>query len=135
MDDFILWIASVLLDLFGEAILQYVFGGIFDFLIRALEEVIKGRRIESPVLAAFGYVLFGVLTGYISLIFFPYRIVHRSRIPGVSLVVSPVLVGLLMSLTGSILRRYEKRVIRIESFAYGFAFALGMAMVRFWSAK
>ena len=134
MEDFLFDLLGWILEPILEALIEYVFGTILGFLLRALGEVFK-TEIESPAVAAFGYVLFGVLSGYISLIFFPYRIVHRSKIPGISLVISPVLVGLMMSLTGSILRRREKRVIRIESFAYGFAFALGMALVRFWGTK
>src|SRR5215471_1039204 len=130
MDEFVLWLLWAILEPIVEALIEYVFGAILGFLVRALGEVFK-TEIKSPGLAAFGYVLFGVLSGYISLLFFPYRIVHRSKIPGLSLVVSPVIVGFMMALTGSILRRHEKRVVRIESFGYGFAFALGMALVRF----
>lgn len=37
--------------------------------------------------------------------------------------------------TGAVLRRRDKRVTRIESFGYGFSFAFGMALVRFFFAK
>jgi hypothetical protein len=36
-----------------------------------------------------------------------------------------------MSLTGFLLRQRGKTVVQIESFSYGFAFAFGMALVRF----
>ncbi len=39
-----------------------------------------------------------------------------------------------MSLIGSTLRNRDKRVVQIESFGYGFAFAFGMALVRFFFA-
>ena len=135
MEDFLLGMLWAILEPILEGLIEYVFGAILGFLLRGLGEVFKVTKIESPPLAAFGYALFGVLAGVISLIFFPYRIVHRSKVPGLSLIVSPVIVGLLMSLTGSILRRQNKRVIRLESFWYGFAFALGMALWRFWLAK
>jgi hypothetical protein len=68
-----------------------------------------------------GYVLFGL---------FPHPLVHPSRIHGISLLVAPVTTGLMMSCIGSLLRRHDKKVVRIESFGYGFAFAFGMALVR-----
>jgi hypothetical protein len=36
-----------------------------------------------------------------------------------------------MSFIGSTLRRKGKKVVQIESFWYGFSFALGMAVVRY----
>ena len=49
----------------------------------------------------------------------------------ISLLVSRILTGAIMSLVGSTLRRTGKRVVQIETFWFGFAFALGMALVRF----
>jgi hypothetical protein len=34
-------------------------------------------------------------------------------------------------MVGSTLRKRDKKTIRIESFGYGFAFAFGMAVIRF----
>jgi hypothetical protein len=40
-----------------------------------------------------------------------------------------------MSLVGSLLQRRSIRTLRIETFAYGFVFAFGMALVRLLFAK
>jgi hypothetical protein len=82
------------------------------------------------VLAALGYVMLGMATGGVSVFLFPHPLIHPSRIHGISLLVSPVLTGLVMSRIGAALRRYGKHPTQIESFGYGFAFAFGMALVR-----
>jgi hypothetical protein len=40
-----------------------------------------------------------------------------------------------MSMVGSTLRERNKKAMQIENFGYGFAFAFGMAFVRFFLAK
>ena len=70
MEDFLFELLGLILEPIVEAIVGYVFGGLLDLLLRALGEVFK-TEIKSPGLAACGYVLFGILTGYISLIFSP----------------------------------------------------------------
>jgi hypothetical protein len=52
-----------------------------------------------------------------------------------SLLISPVIAGLLMALVGSTLRKRGKKVVRLESFGYGFAFAFGMAFIRLIFAR
>ena len=135
MEDLILSIILGLLEIFWEAIGEYLLAAIWDLLLRAIGEVFKTSEAPSPVLASFDYVLLGLLTGGLSLLFLPHRMIHHSRIPGASLIVSPLITGLMMSWTGSFLRRRNKKVTRIESFGYGFAFALGVALVRFLWAK
>jgi len=120
-------IAELLLELAGEAIL--------DFVLRAVAQVFEDSEISSPVLASVGYWLLGVLTGGLSLLVFPHPMVHPSRIHGISLLINPVIAGLVMSLIGSTLRKWDKRVVQIENFGYGFAFAFGMALLRFLFAR
>jgi hypothetical protein len=43
--------------------------------------------------------------------------------------------GLAMSLIGSTLSHQEKKATRIESFGYGFAFAFGIAPIRYLFAS
>jgi len=135
MEELISALLSWILEIVAEALIEYVFGALLDLLFRAIREVVTKSEIESPGLARLGYVLLGGLSGGLSVFLFPHRIIHNPRMPGFSLVVSPVIVGLLMALTGSVLRRRNKKVTRIESFEYGLAFGLGMALIRFWFVK
>ena len=74
----------------------------------------------------------GGVTGCLSLPLFPHPLFHPSRIPGLSVVLNPVLAGLRMWMVGFTLRKQNKKAMQIESFGYGFAFALGMALMRFF---
>jgi hypothetical protein len=74
--ELLLAIAELLLELAGEAIL--------DFALRAIAQVFEDSEISSPVLASVGYGLLGVLTGGLSLLIFPHPLVHPSRIHGIS---------------------------------------------------
>ncbi len=49
--------------------------------------------------------------------------------------ISPVITGFFMSQVGIMLRRTGKRAVQIESFGYGFTFALGLAIIRFAFAR
>jgi hypothetical protein len=120
-------LADLFLELAGEAIL--------DFALRAIAQVFEDSEVSSPVLAFVGYWLLGVLTGGLSLLIFPHPLAHPSRIHGISLLINPVIAGVVMSLIGFTLRKRDKRVVQIENFGYGFAFAFGMALLRFFFAR
>lgn len=135
MEDFILGLLWEILELILEAAGEYILAAIWDLLLRTAAEISDTSGPRDPVLAACGYLLLGLITGGLSLLFLPYRLIRHSRIPGASLILSPLITGLMMALTGKIRRRREKTVTRIESFGYGFAFALGVAAVRFFWAK
>lgn len=76
------------------------------------------------------YFLGGVAGGP-SLLLFPHPLVQPSRFHGIRLIVSPVLVGLGMSLVGLALRRRGKKGVQLESFGSGYTFAFGIALIRF----
>jgi hypothetical protein len=135
MDEILFALLSGLVELFLEAFLELLAAALLDLASRAIANVFEGLEISSPVFASVGYGLLGVLTGGLSLLIFPHPLVHPSRIHGISLLVSPVIAGMVMSVIGSMLRDRDKKVVRIESFGYGFAFAFGMAVVRFFFAK
>ena len=109
-------------------------GDIFPATAATREVFVVSREI-NPVLAALGYVMLGMARGGVSVFLFPHPLIHPSRIHGISLLVSPVLTGLVMSRIGAALRRYGKHPTQIESFEYGFAFAFGMALVRYLVVK
>ena len=134
--------AELLLELLGlilepvlDAIFQYLLVGLADLLLRALGEAFEGSEIQNPLLASTGYALLGLIIGGVSLFVLPRHLLHPSKFHGISLIVSPVITGLMMAGTGAILRRRDKKVTQLESFGYGFAFAFGMALVRFFFAS
>ena len=135
-------ILSALIGLLLEALLELAAEAALDLFSRGvagvLTDLFETSEGRNPVLAALGYAVLGVLAGALSIQVLPHPLVHRqhpSRFHGISLVVSPVITGFAMSALGSILRRHGKKVVPIESFWFGFAFALGMALVRFFFAK
>jgi hypothetical protein len=131
MDELVLGILSViaetLLEILGEAVIA--------LFARAVGEVFAKSRAVNPFLAALGYFLLGSLTGVVSVFLIPHPLVHRSKVHGLSMLVSPLVTGLVMSQVGVAIRRRGKQAAQIESFGYGFAFALGMALIRFLCVK
>jgi len=60
-------------------------------ILRGLAAVFDTSEFKNPLLACVGYVFLGGVAGGLSLLFFPHPLVHRSRVPGLSVVISPVL--------------------------------------------
>jgi hypothetical protein len=132
MGEFLFELLLAFGELFLEVLFEFAGEALLDLALRAIAKFFETSRFASPVLASVGYTLLGGLTGALSLFIFPHPLVHPSRLHGISLLVSPILTGLVMSLIGSMLRRQGKKVVQIESFGYGFAFAFGMALVRYF---
>ena len=126
---------EMFLEIFFEAAFEFAAEFLGALVWRGVVVVFDTSEFKNPLLASIGYVFLGGAAGGLSLLFFPHPLVHPSRVPGLSVVISPILAGLGMSLVGSTLRKRSKKAMQIESFGYGFAFALGMALVRFFFAK
>lgn len=120
-----------LLELFLEVLFEFAGEALLDLLLRALFSVLENPEFRNPLTASLGYAILGALAGGLSVLVFPHPLVQPSRLHGISLVVSPIVTGAIMSLIGSMLRHRGKKVIQLETFGYGFAFAFGMALVRF----
>jgi hypothetical protein len=135
MGHFFLQLLLGLLWVVSEVLFEGIAEGLMDLVFRGIARFFDGTDLENPTVAAIVYMLLGSFVGGLSLILFPHPIVHPSRLHGISLVIAPVLTGLLMSGVGSMLRSRGKKVIQLESFGYGFTFAFGMALVRFLFAK
>lgn len=81
-------------------------------------------------MAAVGYTLFGAILGGLSLLVFPNNLIpHAWRVA--NLIATPIAVGGVMALMGTWRARRGEPVYRINRFAYGYVFALSMALIRF----
>lgn len=131
---------ELIFQVFLEFILQIVIEILVDLGLHSLAQAFHGRRDRNPIFALIGYAVSGVIAGFISLFVFPHQLIRSAsfrgiNLHGIGLLISPLLAGLVMSAIGSIRRKREMNVIRLDSFIYGFIFAFGISLIRFLYAK
>ena len=116
----------------GEILLQLVIEGLTELGLHSVTEPFRHR--PHPGMAGIGYLLFGALLGAVSLLVFP---THFAQGPWriVNLAVTPVMAGILMCQLGRWRAHRGQDVLRIDRFAYGYLFALGLALIRYWFAR
>jgi hypothetical protein len=140
VEDLLAAILGAIAEFFLELFLELIAAAVLDVVTRALRglftnlaESVKANR----VLTSFIYALLGALAGALSLLVLPHPITHLAprRFHGISLLISPIIAGLVLSSVGGVMRRWGKKVTPVATFGYGFAFALGMALIRFFFAK
>ena len=96
----------------------------------------RGRLLYFLYLIGFIYSLLGMSAGALSLLILPHRLIrHSVGFHGISLLISPIVVGFVLSYVGGILERQGKKLTPLETFGYGVAFAFGMTFIRFLFAK
>lgn len=123
-------IFELLFQLFGELILQVVFEVLAELGLHSFRS--EKRKRLSLWWAIPGYIIFGFLAGILSLIIFPNLFLTSRALQLVGVILLPVLAGFVMALLGAWRRRREQELIRLDRFAFGYLFALAMALVRFW---
>jgi len=123
---------EAILEVIGEFLLQVLLEILADLGFHILAEPF--RKTPNPVIAALGYLLLGAIAGYLSVWLVSSHFTPSSwRIA--NLVFTPLAVGAFMLLLGSWRSKQGFAVLRIERFAYGYLFALGVALVRFHLTK
>lgn len=122
-------IFELLFQVFGELLLQIVLEVLFEVGLHNVRGPLS--KPLHPLLAGAGYALFGAAAGAISLWAFPNLFIVSHRLQIANLVLAPVVAGLSMVALGAWRRRRAQEPILLDRFAYGFIFALAMALVRF----
>ncbi len=122
---------ELLFEFVGEFLLQAIGEALVELGLHSVAEPF--RRPPNPWLAALGYTIFGAVLGGLSLLAFPTNLVPEAwRV--VNLVATPLAVGGIMAAIGAWRARRGESVLRIDRFAYGYLFALSLALVRFFFA-
>jgi len=119
---------ELLFEFIGELLLQIFAELLFEIGLRSLAAPFK--RKPNPFLATVGYVMFGAAAGGLSLWVFPSLFIssHTGRIANA--ILTPFITGGCMAAIGAWRRRREQELILLDRFAYGYLFALVMALVR-----
>lgn len=119
---------ELILQFVGELLLQVVFQVLAEVGLRGFRVV--ASRQANPWVAAVFYVLLGCGVGWISVQLQPSLLLQSRQAQWANLLVTPVLAGLAMVALGAWRRRREQALIRLDGFAYGYLFALSMAVIR-----
>jgi hypothetical protein len=128
------FIFEILIQFIGELLLQIVADALFELGIRSVGQAVK-RETTNPVFAAIGYILLGSAAGGISLLILPRHLIQVQWLKLLSLAAVPATTGMAMSLLGRLRSRQGKELIRLDTFIYGFVFALAMTLIRFFWGK
>jgi hypothetical protein len=119
-----------LLELVLEILAQAAFELLAELGVRCLAEPFKRPEPASPVMAAAGYLIYGAIAGGLSLLL-PKMFVISKSLRLVNLIVTPIVCGFVMAWFGRFRERRGAETVRLDTFMYGYLFALSMAVVRY----
>ena len=126
---------QLLFEILIELVLPLVTEIFAELALHGLTRMVRRSAVARIVLTALMYFAVGLLAGFFSLLIWPRVFARSTRLPGISLVITPVLGGILMSYIAWLRVRTWDWTIRLETFAYGFLFAFAMALVRLLFAE
>jgi len=122
-----------LFELIGEIVIQFAAEAMAEAGMHSLFD--KKAYKPNPWLAGLGYALFGAIAGGITVWLLPNHMVHNEILRKLNLLVTPLAAGGMMTLMGAWRAKRGDPVMRIDRFAYGYVFALSLALVRFVFAQ
>jgi hypothetical protein len=124
-----------MVDILIEFIIEIAGEALFQIAIELglelpLSHALRGARKARPLLAAIGIAIMGTASGMIGIRLFPHRLIKTSRWPGLSLVLAPLVAGIVMQLFGSRRRQHGREASSLATFWGGALFALCMSLIR-----
>jgi hypothetical protein len=127
------FIIEVVLEFLGEFLLQLTFEVLARLGLRALRGAAGAK--PSTLVAVAGYLALGVVSGALSFLFFPRLMIHSTQGQWLNLILTPLLVGGVMSASASMLMRRGGPSLRFDRFAYATLFAFAMALTRLYLSR
>lgn len=127
------FIFELVLELFGEVILQVLFQALAEAGLHFVRR--PERPPAHPLLLAFGYAMLGLIAGGLSLLLVSHSLMHTRNGRIACLMLAPVASGLAMGLLGAWRERRGQARVGLDRFSYGYLFALAMSLVRFYGTR
>ena len=121
-------LVEILFEFLGEILLQVFAEALFELGLHSVAAPFK--KAPSVYLATIGYVILGALAGALSLWAFPALFIGSPVARIANVVITPFIAGGAMAAIGTWRRRRDQRLVLLDRFAYGYLFALVMALVR-----
>jgi hypothetical protein len=111
-----------------EVLSQIVVELLVELGFESMGESVRRRHRAHPVVALVGAAVMGGVAGLLTSLIWPTRFLQPGPLPGVSVIVSPLVTGLVMQQYG---RWRGPESSYLATFWGGACFAFGMALVRF----
>ncbi len=125
-----------MLDLiFGTIItatLEIIFSFLFEIFFESFFQPFRRMSNAHTVWSYFGIMLIGLIIGYLFSYLYPNRIINISSVPGLSLLIAPLLCGFSMKYLGNKLSGRGRETTYIATFWGGFLFAFMISIARFY---
>jgi hypothetical protein len=129
--DRIEFILELVLTTLWEIVLQISGESLVELGFHSVGEPFRRRSRAHPGLAAVGLVLLGAAAGALTSLIWPARIFQPGPVPGASLVLSPLITGVVMHRYGEWREDRGRTRSSVATFWGGALFAFSMASVRF----
>jgi hypothetical protein len=129
------FIIELLLEFFGELLLQVVMQSLAEAGLHLLRRPDDHPAPPSVWLLALGYALLGAVVGGLSLLLFSHSFMHTPLARLGNLALAPIAGGLSMALIGAWRQRRGQGLLALDRFSYGALFGLCLALVRYvWAS-
>jgi hypothetical protein len=119
------FLVQLLLEILSQAVSEVL----AEIGLRSLSEPFRRSRPINPFLAGFGYLLYGAGAGALTLLL-PRMFLVPWWLRLINLIITPLVCGFIMAKVGQLRERRGDRKMRMDTFFYGYVFALAMAFVR-----
>jgi hypothetical protein len=121
-----------LFQLFAEFALQILFEAAAELGLNLFRR--SEQKIRNPFILTNGFFAWGLAAGVISLLLFRHSFIANPGLRMLNLAVGPLVIAGIMQLAGKIKARRNLDLVGLDRYGYAFAFAFGMALVRFFFA-
>jgi hypothetical protein len=126
---------EVLLNIAVEILGQIVLEVAADLGIVSIRHALGRARLLNPMVAAFGLVIVGSVVGAVSAVARPEPMLPHGRVPGLSLVLAPLVTGAAMAQYGGWRRARGRDTTYLATFWGGAVAALAIAGTRYWLTR
>lgn len=126
---------ELLFELLAQFFVEVIVQGGLECAFRGLAEPFRHDRPPVFMWAIFSYCVCGAVGGGLSVWLWPMQVLKHPAAQYANLIVTPLVLGLVFEWIGRRREAEDKDGMLLDHFAYGFAFALMMGLVRFFFAQ
>lgn len=122
-----------MLEILFDIVAEIILGFLVEFSVEIAARFFGGKKDvdEESTLITLVYLIIAVVLGWLSVIVYPNSVIEEGPLRIMYFVFVPLAIGGLMSLRGKRLEHKGKTLIKIDSFIYGYLFALFFIITRY----